>query len=325
MSEFISGASHDFIKVGRNRSVQIAIAFTVLGLTIYGLGGPQIPAIAEMVPEQISGEFVLMPQFLVLSLIIYLITRNRTLPDFVARSPARDKAVQDLVIFGLYYFVAIIGLASFGITYHPPDLLAEGVNFGAQDMINWMTINFIFYGAIPYLFFRWRGSSNIDLGLAGNNWSLDIWPLLAIGGIDAFFAITTRGFLSLTPSQMVSAVPLTLIMYGLGAGIPIVIMTQAIVAPRIMMLTNSPITTVIVLTFTYAMFSSTDGGIVFESGGHAFYVILFWVTRNMGPGLVKAMLTVRTGNSWLHMIAFHVVSFHIWADAPTVAFLFGLQ
>ncbi|MEM7115301.1 MAG: hypothetical protein AAF614_22865 [Chloroflexota bacterium] len=325
MSDFISEARNDFLNVGRNRSVQLALAFVIIGLTVYGLGGPQIPAIAEMVPEQIRDEFTLMPQFLALTLIIYLITRNRPLPNFIARSPERDRAIQDLIIFGVYYFAAIVGLASFGITYHPPDVFAGDSSFGAQEMINWMTINFIFYGIIPYLFFRWRGSSNADLGLAGNNWTLDIWPLIAIGSIDAFFAITTRGFLSLTPSQMASAVPLTLIMYGLGAGIPIVIMTQAIVAPRIMKLTNSPITTVIVLTFTYAMFSSTDGGVVFESGGHAFYVILFWVTRNIGPGLVKAMLTIRTGNSWLHMIAFHVVSFHMWADAPTVAFLFGLR
>ncbi|MEM8859547.1 MAG: hypothetical protein AAGD96_14555 [Chloroflexota bacterium] len=324
MTTFISEARNDFINVAQNRSVQIGIAFVALGLTIYGLGGPSIPAIAEMVPEQVRDEFTLMPIFLALALIIYLITRKRTLPELAARSPERSRAIQDLVIFGVYYFAAIIGLASFGITYHPPDIFAEGVNFTPNNMINWATINLIFYGIIPYLFFRWRGSSNQDLGLAGNNWRSDIWLLLAIGGIDAYSAITTRGFLALDSSQMLSAVPLTAILYGFGAGIPIVIMTQAIVAPRIMKLTNSHITTVIVLTFTYAIFSSTDGGIVFDSGGHAFYVILFWITRNMGPGLVKAMLTVRTGNSWLHMYEFHVMSFHIWADASTVAFVFGL-
>ncbi|MEM7029119.1 MAG: hypothetical protein AAF629_05965 [Chloroflexota bacterium] len=325
MSTFVGAARNDFINVGRNRSVQVAIAFFALGLTVYGLGAPQIPVLAEMVPEQISEELAMIPQFLALALIVYLVTRTRPLPDFIARSPERGRAIQDLIIFAVYYFAAIVGLASFGITYHPPDVFAEGVSFTANNMVNWAIINLTFYGIIPYLFFRWRGSSNVDLGLAGNNWALDIWPLLVIGGIDAFFAITTRGFLTLTSSQMVSAVPLTFLLYGLGAGIPIVIMTQAIVAPRIMKLTNSPITTVVVLTFTYAVFSSTDGGVVFDSGGHAFYVILFWVTRNVGPGLVKAMLTVRTGNSWLHMLAFHVMSFHIWADAPTVAFLFGLR
>ncbi|MEM7798598.1 MAG: hypothetical protein AAF633_05355, partial [Chloroflexota bacterium] len=278
MSTFISGARNDFITVFRNRSVQLTIAFVAIGLTVYGLGAPQIPVLAEVVPEQIRGEFILMPQFLTLALVIYLITRSRPLPDFMARSPERERAIQDLIIFGIYYFAAILGLASFGITYHPPDVFAEGVNFSANNMIVWAIINLIFYGIIPYTFFRWRGSSNADLGLAGNSWRLDIWLVLIIGGIDAYFAITTRGFLSLTPSQMVSAVPLTFVLYALGAGIPIVIMTQAIVAPRIMRLTNSPITTVMVLTFTYAVFSSTDGGIVFNSGGHAFYVILFWVT-----------------------------------------------
>lgn len=314
----------ELMNVTRNRSAQVTLLIAVLGLIIYAIGGPQIPALADLVPDQLNNEFQQMPFSVAIVAVIYLITRNRSLPDLAARSPERARAIQDLIIFGMYYVVIILVMASFGITYHPPDIFAEGVNFGPNGMVNWAMLNLTVYGLIPYAFFRWRGSSNADLGLAGNNWYLDIWPLLVVGGIDAVIAITTSGFLSLSSSQMVSAVPLSAILYGLGAGIPVVIMTQAIVAPRAMKLTGSATTTVIILTFVYAFFSASDGGVVFESGGHAFFTILYWVVHNIGPGLIKAMLTVRTGNSWLHMYAYHVMSFHIWADAPTVAFLFGL-
>ena len=310
--------------LARNRSAQITLLIAVMGLIIYAVGAPQIPALADDVSANLANEYAQMPLSIILVGIVYLMTRRRPLIDFAARSPARNVALMEVIGLIIYGVVAIFSLAAFGITYHPPDVFELGVGFNGTRLTLWAMVNFVVYGAIPYLFFRWRGSSNVDLGLAGNNWRRDVWLIVVIGGVDLILALQFTGFLSLTPSQMVTAVPLAFILYTLGAGIPVVIMVQAIFTPRILRLTNSTITTTIFVAFAYAFFSASDAGIAFESAGHAFYALLYAIVHNIGPGLIKAILTVRTGNSWLHMFAYHVLSFHAFADAVTVAFVFGL-
>ncbi|MEM7124720.1 MAG: hypothetical protein AAF702_00245 [Chloroflexota bacterium] len=310
--------------LARDRSAQFTLLIAVAGLIIYGFGAPQIPALTAEVSANLANEYAQMPLSLILLAIVYLMTRNRPPIDFVARSPEHRTALVEVIGLIVYGVVAIFGLAALGITYHPPDVFEPGIDFSGTRLMTWAIINFVIYGAIPYLFFRWRGSSNVDLGLAGNNWVKDIWLILVIGGVDLILALQFTDFLTLTPGQMVTSVPLAFILYTLGAGVPVVIMVQAIFTPRLMRLTNSTITTTIYVAFAYALFSASDAGIVFESGGHAFYALLYAIVHNIGPGLIKAILTVRTGNSWLHMFAYHVLSFHAFADAVTVAFLFGL-
>lgn len=176
----------------------------------------------------------------------------------------------------------------------------------------------------PYLWLRSRGSTDTDLGLRGNKWRLD-WKLVAVvGGIDLILAIAFSDYLDLDPDQMVLATLLTFLLFGLGAGIPVVMLTQAVVAPRVYAITGSHISAGVACVIAYASFSSTDQGLVYDGAGHAILSFLFITVANFGLGLVKGMLTVRTGNVWLHFIAYHVVSFHIWADAPLVARVFEL-
>lgn len=310
--------------VARNRSAQITLLIAVLGLFIYAIGAPQIPALADEISANLANEYAQMPLSIILVVIVYLMTRYRAVPDLAARSPERNVALMEVVGLIIYGAVAIFGLAALGITYHPPDVFEPGVEFSSTRLITWAIVNLVVYGAIPYAYFRWRGSSDVSLGLAGNNWRRDVWLIVVIGGVDLILALQFSDFLSLTPSQMATSVPLAFILYTLGAGIPVVIMVQAIFTPRIMRLTNSTITTTIFVAFAYAFFSASDAGIAYESGGHAFYALLYAVVHNIGPGLIKAILTVRTGNSWLHMYAYHVLSFHAFVDAVTVTFLFGL-
>jgi len=42
-------------------------------------------------------------------------------------------------------------------------------------------------------------------------------------------------------------------------------------------------------------------------------------TRNSGPGMIKTVITLRTGNAWVHAIAPHLV-----VDTPLIAKIFGV-
>ena len=43
-----------------------------------------------------------------------------------------------------------------------------------------------------------------------------------------------------------------------------------------------------------------------------------------GPGMVKSLITLRTGNAWVHTIAYHVVAPHVIVDTPLVVQAFGI-
>ena len=308
----------------RHKSVQLTLLVAILGLSTYAFAAPTIPALATVAAQNIQTELFQIPVFLGLAALAYFVTRKRELPNLADRAPTRAVAKTEVIGLIIYAIVAVIGLASLGYTYHPPDVFAAGATFNATNMIIWALLNVSVYVAIPYLYFRWRGTTNAQLGLANNNWRKDVWVILAVGGLDFLMSLGYSGFLALTPTQMVRAAPLTLVLYTFGAGLPIVIMTQAILAPRIMRLTNSYIATTVALTFAYAFFSLTDAGISFEGGlSHALLAMLLILVHNLGPGLIKATITVRTGNAWLHMLAYHVLSFHVIVDSPIVAFLFG--
>ena len=45
---------------------------------------------------------------------------------------------------------------------------------------------------------------------------------------------------------------------------------------------------------------------------------------SIGPGMVKAALTLRTGNAWVHVWAYHAITPHVLADTPTIVKIFRL-
>ncbi|MEM7337253.1 MAG: hypothetical protein AAF467_01330 [Actinomycetota bacterium] len=297
------------------------MAVIVGGYAIYAVAAPSVPALADTVADDFFERLTPVPVFLLLSWIIFEITRNRQLPDYGSKAPEVAKARVELLVVGVYTVAAMVVLGLFGITYHPQE---NDPALSQSDLIWWAAVNPIVYALVPYLWLRSRGSSDEDLGLRGNNWRLDWKLLVVIGGIDLILAITTRDYLDLDLGQMVVASPLTFLLYGLGAGLPVVIVTQAVIAPRVYAMTGSHVSAGAACVIAYAVFSSTDQGLIYDGAAHAILAFLFITVSNFGPGLVKGMLTVRTGNVWLHFLAYHVLSFHTWADAPLVARIFEL-
>ncbi|MEM8706829.1 MAG: hypothetical protein AAGE98_10265 [Actinomycetota bacterium] len=304
-----------------NTFVKLSLAVVVAGYAIYAVVAPQVDALEGTVGESFAEEFTRIPAFLLISWLIVVLTRNRALPDFGERAPDVGKARVELIVVMAYAATAMVILGFLDITYHPQE---DDPSLSQSDLVWWAIVNPIVYALVPYLWLRSRGSSDRDLGLRGNRWRLD-WKVLAIvGGIDMVLAITLRDYLDLEGSQMVLGPLLTFVLYGLGAGLPVVILTQAVVAPRVYALTGSYISAGAACTAAYALFSMTDQGLIYDGAGHAVMAFLFISVVNFGPGLVKATLTIRTGNAWAHFISYHVISFHIWADAPLVVEIFEM-
>ncbi|MEM7322474.1 MAG: hypothetical protein AAF531_05250 [Actinomycetota bacterium] len=314
-------AASAFRSLRSNVLVRGSLVVIAAGYAVYAVAAPGVPALEGTVSEDLLEQLTRAPVFLILTWIIFEITRRRPLPDYGSRSPDAANATFELLAIAGYTLAAMVVLGFFGITYHPQE---NDPSLSQGDLVLWAAVNPIVYALIPYLWLRSRGNSATDLGLRGNRWRLD-WKLLAVvGGIDMILAIIFSDYLELELGQMALATPLTFVLFGLGAGIPVVLLTQAVVAPRVYAITGSHLSAGAASVIAYALFSSTDRGLLYDSAGHAVLSFLFITVANFGPGLVKAMLTVRTGNAWLHFLAYHVVSFHIWADAPLVARIFEL-
>ena len=43
-----------------------------------------------------------------------------------------------------------------------------------------------------------------------------------------------------------------------------------------------------------------------------------------GPGMMKSVLTLRTGNAWVHALGYHAVAPHVIVDTPLVVKVFGI-
>ena len=50
-------------------------------------------------------------------------------------------------------------------------------------------------------------------------------------------------------------------------------------------------------------------------------VVCFLLLQYSGPGLIEAVLTQRTGNTWVHVRGHHAIAPHATVDAPTVVHL----
>jgi hypothetical protein len=53
--------------------------------------------------------------------------------------------------------------------------------------------------------------------------------------------------------------------------------------------------------------------------------VMFLLLQYVGPGMVKAVLTLRTGNAWVHALAYHAIAPHATLDAPNLVRIFGLR
>jgi len=264
----------------------------------------------------------------ILILIAYLVTRRRTIPDMAARAPERRQAIREAVqIFG-YIVVAQVGgfvighaLGAHAISLHLPGSLFGTSNPpSASWVFVWAVYNFAVYAVVPYYYFRRKGYSNEQLNLRSVDRTADLRLIIVILAVESLFELTLFGkdLFALSGSQAAQAIAASFAINFVGTVLPIAILIFGILLPRLHRITGSTPATVVLGGLTYAAVHFFDGWTNFSTITAGVLSVIFLVLQYFGPGMIKTVLTLRTGNTWVHVWSYHAIAPHATIDAPSV-------
>jgi hypothetical protein len=62
----------------------------------------------------------------------------------------------------------------------------------------------------------------------------------------------------------------------------------------------------------------------FNSPGNAALSVILLLLLYLGPGMFKTVLTLRTGNAWVHVWAYHALAPHVLQDTPLMVKIFRI-
>ncbi len=283
---------------------------------------------------QVAAPTIGMIQIFVLMGIIYWLTRKRVIPDIAARAPARNVAAKET--FALLAYAAlgqaggwIVGPA---LGYRAFSFHIAGTVYGCTtppspgEFATWAIYNFVVFAVVPYLWFRRRYDAT-QLNLRSidrrNDWLVVVVICLFDGAFE--FATLGTGFFRLSPTQLLVGAPLTFLLYFIGTVLPTMVLIYSILLPRYLKLTGSATTTVILGGLTYAVMHLVEGWSAFDSSRDTALSLIFVFLGYTGPGMVKSLLTLRTGNAWVHTVAYHAIAPHLIIDTPLVVQSFGIR
>jgi len=319
------------------RSILVTIALWALGtLAIFLLSQGTLPFDQPLF--QAKGTSYLGPiigaegtLFIALAMIvlIYRVTARRAVPDLAARAPAVALARAETLGLVGYGIVALIGGALLGhaVGHYAIGLHMPGTLYGLsgpytpQEAIIWASYNFVAYALLPFAYFRWwRGYTLEQLNLLSNNLRADILLIVVVLLVESIIELTTfsSAIFSLSGSQLLLGTGLAFVLNFFGTALPIMIFIYSILLPRYLKLTNSVVLTIILGGLTYAVVHVADSWTNYSSLSNAVLSLLFVTLQYFGPGMVKSVLTLRTGNAWVHVWAYHAIAPHVLIDTPNV-------
>jgi hypothetical protein len=221
-----------------------------------------------------------------------------------------------------------IGLRLFG---EGIGLHLNGSLFGMTRMVSprevwvWAFFNFVFLAVIPYVIFRARGYSRDALNLKSSNLKNDALVIVVIMAMGIALDLLGGGFLKLSGRQMLLGASLTFVTHLLGTGLPVMVFIYAILFPRYLKLTGSPVATVLLGGLSYAVLHVFEYWTLYDSVPHALLSAIFVMLTFVPPGLMKSYLTLRTANAWVHLWGYHAITPHVTADTPMVVKIFNIH
>ena len=264
--------------------------------------------------------------------VTYALTRRRCV-DVAARAPERSIALRETTAVLVYGAVVLIGgtiLARITGT-HRIGLHLAGSMFGLSDVVTprdvwiWSLYNFAFYAALPYWIFGRRGYSPEQLCLKSANPRNDTIVILVVLAIGFVVDLPMNPIWRLNPQQLSTGALLAFVFSFIGTGLPIMIFLTSILVPRYQKLTGSTAATMVLSGFTYAALHLSEYWTRYDSPAHAALSVIFIVLLFGGPGMVKAYLTLRTGNAWVHLWGYHVIWPHVTGDTTAFVKIFNLR
>jgi hypothetical protein len=291
------------------------------------------PALAGMpFAQQVALPTLGLLEIFLLMAVVYGLTQRRAIPDLAARAPARAVAARETALLLFYAGLGQVGgwLVGPALGYRPfsfhlaGTLVGCGVPPSPGEVWTWAIYNFTVFAALPYFWFRRRYSAT-QLNLRSTDRWNDLLVIIIVAATESAVELTAfPGLLQMSTEQLVRAIPLAFGVFMIGTVLPTMVLIYAILIPRYLRLTGSTAVTIILGGVTYAAMHLVEGWSVFATPREAALSLLFVGLQYFGPGMVKTVITLRTGNAWVHAIGYHAIAPHIVVDTPLIARIFGI-
>jgi hypothetical protein len=292
------------------------------------------PALADMqFAQQVALPSLGLIEVFVLMAVVYLLTRQRVVPDLAARAPERPQAARETALVLGYAALGQVGgwLVGPALGYRPFSFHIAGTLVGCSvppsvgELWTWAIYNFVVFAVVPFFWFRRRYSAT-QLSLRSSNRANDLLVIVVVMAIESLVELGAfPGIFQLSIHQLLTAAPLAFGVFMIGTVLPTMVLIYAILIPRYLKLTGSFASTVLLGGVTYAAMHVVEGWSVFTTPREIALSLIFVVLQYFGPGMMKTVITLRTGNAWVHAIAYHSIAPHTLVDAPLMVKVFGLR
>ena len=291
------------------------------------------PAVARLpFALQMAAPTVTLIEIFVLMVLAFLLTRKRVIPDMAARAPERRIALRETILVLAYAAAGQAGgwIVGPALGYRPFSFHIAGTVYGCgvvpgpAEFWTWAIYNFLVFAVAPYLYFR-RRYTITELNLRSSDRRNDLLLILVVVAIESAFELSAfDGMFGLSPRQALLGAPLAFALFFIGTVLPTMVLIYAILLPRYLRLTGSAISTVLLGGLTYAAMHIVEGWSAFDSPQNTALSLIFVLLQYAGPGMMKSVLTLRTGNAWVHAFGYHAVAPHMIVDTPLVVKAFGI-
>ncbi|MEU7875552.1 hypothetical protein [Dactylosporangium sp. NPDC049140] len=315
----------------RSKTLWITVgAVVVANVAVFGLASRA--GIADAAKMAASADANLVVVALLIG-VIWWLTRKRAAVDLAARAPERRRAGREVA--GVLAYAAagqVVGaLLGWLPGEHPISFHLAGTLYGHQHVTPyeayvWAGYNFVVYALLPWLYFRQRYTAE-QLSLRSSNRRNDLLVIVVVMVLESLNEIggLSDAILHLSASQLLKGVPAAFGLYLLGSVLPTMVLVYSILLPRYRALTRSVPATVVLGGLTYALLHFFEAWTVLTSPAGAAVSIGLLLLQYTGPGMVKSVLTLRTGNAWVHVWAYHAVAPHTIVDTPHVVGIFNIR
>jgi hypothetical protein len=288
---------------------------------------PQTP-VAFVIGSQVS-----LALLILLIGLVGLIARRRPMPDLAARAPERSTALRETIGLWIYCSIVLVAGRFIGLHYFGAGIAMhlDGSLVGATrvqspaEVYTWAAYNGILLAVVPYAVFRMRGYSNEQMNLHSSNLRNDVVVIVVVLAIGCFFDIVVGGsFVNLTRHQQIVGGLLSFALHLAGTDLPVMIFIYSILLPRYERLT-APVTAFLLGAASYPAIHVFESWTRYDSPAHSAASVMAVFLLFFPPGLMKSFLTLRTGNAWVHVWAFHAISPHVTVDTRLIVRDFNIR
>ena len=251
------------------------------------------------------------------------------------QQPAQPDAKRELLgLVGYLIAVQVLGLALGKLLgWHAISFHLAGSMYGTSDavgwgeIIGWMSYNSLAYVVLPVLYFtKVKGYTLAKLNIISTkNVRRDILLIVVVLAIEVMIQLggVSNAILHLPFQQGITAGLVAFAVNFFGTALPTAIFIYALMFSRMLAVFRSPITVICLGGLTYAAVHFFDYWMVFTSMGAFLASLGGLFLQYFMPGVIKSVLTYRTGNPWVHLWAYHAIAPHVVLDTTHFVELTG--